>query len=104
MIDYTKENWWEIQEFKASPFDLILDFAAFPNAWDNCGSVLKPGRHGGRFITTAGDTPYFSVLGVCDILGLMRRMLFRACWTSCDRSRPKYCWFVGGLADPIKDE
>jgi len=103
-IDYIKENWWELPEFKASKFDLLLDFAAFPDAWANCRAVLKTGRQGGRFVTTAGDTPHFSVLGVCDVLALISRMLFRACWTSCVTSRPKYSWFVGGLADPITDE
>jgi len=104
MIDYTKENWWEIPEFKASQFDLILDFAAFPKAWNNCGSVLKSGRRGGRFITTAGDTPHFSVLGVCDVCALLRKMFCRSRWTSCSKSLPKYSWFVGGLADPIPDQ
>jgi len=104
MVDYTKENWWEIQEFKASRFDLILDFAAFPNAWANSSSVLKTGWEGGRFITTAGDTPYFSVLGVCDVCVLLKRMFCRTCWTSCAKSAPKYCWFMGGLSDPISEE
>lgn len=104
MVDYTKENWWEIPEFKASQFDLILDFAAFPNSWATCSSVLKTGWQGGRFITTAGDTPNFSVLGVCGVCALISKLFGRTCWTSCAKFVPKYCWFVGGLADPISEE
>lgn len=104
MIDYTRENWWEIPEFKDSQFDLILDFAAFPNAWANCGAVLKTGWQGGRFITTAGDTPFFPILGVCDVLALIKNMFWRACWTSCAKSAPRYSWFMDGLADPIPEE
>mmetsp|Transcript_54227 Transcript_54227/g.101661 ORF Transcript_54227/g.101661 Transcript_54227/m.101661 type:complete len:356 (-) Transcript_54227:178-1245(-) len=104
-IDYTKESWWDTPEFKASKFDLILDFAAFPHAWANCGSVLKTGAQGGRFITTAGDTPYFQVLSMRDVCGLLIKLFGRSCWTGCaGRSVPKYSWFIGGLSDPITDE
>lgn len=103
MINYTKENWWEIAEFQNDKFDLILDFAAFPDAWKNCRAVLKSGKHGGRFITTAGDSPSFSVLNVCDVLTLMKKIYWRGTWTSCITSAPKYSWFLGGLADPITD-
>lgn len=102
-IAYTEENWWEIPAFQREKFDLILDFAAFPGAWVHCELVLKTGKQGGRFVTTAGDSPTFPVLGCCDVLSLLHKMLWRKTWTSCVPSLPKYCWFVGGLADPITD-
>lgn len=103
MINYTQEDWWQIAEFKADKFDLILDFAGFVNSWAKCVDVLKDGQHGGRYITTVGDTPEFTVLGICDVCSLMRKIICRRFWTSCNKSKPYYCWFLDGLADPIKE-
>ena len=104
VINYTQENWWEVSEFQGgNQFDLILDFAAFPDAWANCGAVLKSGNEGGRFVTTAGDSPYFPVRGCWDVLVLMKNIFWRKLWTSCScvTSAPRYSWFLGGLVDPI---
>jgi len=102
-IAYSEEDWWEVPEFQCEKFDLILDFAAFPDAWSHCALVLKSGKQGGRFITTAGDSPTFPVLGCCDIVSLLHKMFWRRTWTSWITSAPQYHWFMGGLADPITD-
>jgi len=104
VVNYTQEDWWDIPEFKTDKFDMILDFAGFDNSWTKCIAVLKDGKQGGRYITTVGDTPEFSVLNFCDVCSLMRRILCRGFWTSCNKTKPYYCWFLGGLADPIEDK
>jgi NADPH:quinone reductase-like Zn-dependent oxidoreductase len=104
IINYTHEDWWQIDEFKAEKFDLILDFAGFDNSWLNCSGVLKDGLQNGRYITTVGDTPEYPVLNCCDVCKLMRRLFCRGVWTSFNKAKPYYSWFIGGLADPIQDK
>eukprot|EP00892_Ulva_mutabilis_P003295 jgi/Ulvmu1/1337/UM011_0065.1 len=52
VIDYTKQNWWEVPEFVEEPFDLIIDMAEGRSAWAAARQhkVLKPGTKGGRFV------------------------------------------------------
>lgn len=52
VIDYTKQHWWDVPEFKAQPFDLIIDCAEGRSAWAAARKhkILKPGTQGGRFV------------------------------------------------------
>ena len=52
VIDYTQQNWWDVQDFKDKPFDLIVDCAEGRTAWAAARKhkVLKPGGQGGRFV------------------------------------------------------
>lgn len=49
-VDYREENFWEVPEFAAEKFDVVLDCAVGEEAWKVAGNVLKPGREGGRFL------------------------------------------------------
>jgi len=94
---------------KTRKFDLVVDTAAFPDAW-SVGvlkkEIVKSSDQGGRFITTAGDVASYPVLGICDILRLMKRMLGRQVWRSmrCGHNEPQYSWWMGGLDEPIETE
>jgi NADPH:quinone reductase-like Zn-dependent oxidoreductase len=52
VIDYRNQAWWEVQDWKEHPFDIIFDCAEGRTAWQHaCKSkVLRGGRKGGRFI------------------------------------------------------
>jgi len=67
-INYNKENFWENEQFKAEPFDCIIDCAGGGNHWNHTvkSGILK--RKVGRFIAVVGDNPkpvltsFFSIL------------------------------------------
>jgi NADPH:quinone reductase-like Zn-dependent oxidoreductase len=50
-IDYTVENWWEVQAFLDDPFDVVFDLAEGTVGWNRCRSsgVVKMGWAGGRY-------------------------------------------------------
>lgn len=54
-IDYTKENWWEVEEFIKTKFDVIIDMGIGLKAWykvrgNRKKSILKGRKGDGRFI------------------------------------------------------
>lgn len=107
VIDREEECWHTIAEFKERPFDLVFDLAApgKPSAaWGHAKGILKSGWHGGRFVTLAGPTPHFKVQTVPQALGLMRTILLGGAGPKIMPWLPRYSWFTGGLASPIKDE
>ena len=48
-IDYTKENWWEIEEFEKNPFDLVIDCAEGSKGFNKgCQhKIVKTAANGG---------------------------------------------------------
>ena len=94
-IDYNKENWWEIEEFKKDKFDLVFDLAAPGKpgeAWKHSKQILKSGFNGGRYISPTGNTPIFRVQTVLDVLGLVRRMMIDSYVTKLTPWLPRYKW------------
>ena len=57
VIDYRKENWWEIQEFRDNKFDVIIDTVGGGNYVDKAKEVLKGRAQGGLFLAVCGDEP-----------------------------------------------
>lgn len=55
VIDYRKENWWEVQEFRDNKFDVIIDTVGGGNYVDKAKEVLKGRAYGGRFLAVTGD-------------------------------------------------
>merc|ERR1712166_553288 len=51
-----------------------------------------------------GPTPHFKVQTVPQALGLMRTILLGGAGPKIMPWLPRYSWFTGGLASPIKDE
>ncbi|CAE7408351.1 EO [Symbiodinium natans] len=97
VIDRTKENWWEIAEFKDTPFDLVVDLYGTREPWNRAASsgVVKSGRLGGRFVTTVGDTPYMKFRHWWHIFPLMYDMTARSLWTGIFRSKPRWSYHLG---------
>ena len=70
-IDYTKEDPFSVQEFKNTPFDVVLDLAG--GGWLSLiqnSSIVKPASQGGRFLTTTTDTAIFEAHNIFQILQL----------------------------------
>ena len=85
VIDYRKQNWWEIKDFKSAPFDKIFDCAEGIGAWMHAkdDGVLKTGWKGGCFIGVVADNPTFELHSMWDIAReLTPMMLGRPIWTT----------------------
>lgn len=97
VIDYTKEDWWTIQEFKNEPFDIIIDTVGGGNHFRKASKsgVLKKCMNGGNFIAVTGDDPKPVIKSVWSILKLFFIILGRPIWTlMIFWSVPKYTAFV----------
>mmetsp|Transcript_2131 Transcript_2131/g.4459 ORF Transcript_2131/g.4459 Transcript_2131/m.4459 type:complete len:356 (+) Transcript_2131:191-1258(+) len=102
-VDYMREQWDQVPEFLAKPFDVIIDCAEGLSAWKRaCSSgVIKRGVHGGRFVAVVLTTWEititqilhvftFFVPVVCRLLGSAFTPLFR----------PRYKIHLGGPEKP----
>ena len=65
-IDYTKQDPFDVQEFKEDPFDVVVDLAG-AGSWlrinedykKGVKSIVKPASQGGRYLTLTVDTAIF---------------------------------------------
>lgn len=57
VVDYRETNWWEMEEFRKEPFDVVFDCVGGKDHFQNSRDVLKSKRLGGRFVAIAGDDP-----------------------------------------------
>lgn len=96
-VDRTEENWWEIAEFKETPFDLVVDLYGTHEPWKHASSsgTVKSGRLGGRYVTTVGDTPYMVFRHWWHIFKLMYDMTARGIWTRLSRGNPRWIYHLG---------
>jgi NADPH:quinone reductase-like Zn-dependent oxidoreductase len=82
-IDYTKEEPFDIAEFKEEPFDVIMDLAS--GGWpklikdyqSGTASIVKPASMGGRFLTVTPDNAIFEMHSIPPVLKLF---LFTPLW------------------------
>lgn len=61
VVDYTKENFYDIPEWQTNKFDCIMDCAVGVQAWKSCSKVLKSGPSGGRYVTAVMNEHYISI-------------------------------------------
>eukprot|EP00172_Hildenbrandia_rubra_P000397 Plantae.Rhodophyta-Hildenbrandia_rubra.ctg11914.p1 GENE.Plantae.Rhodophyta-Hildenbrandia_rubra.ctg11914~~Plantae.Rhodophyta-Hildenbrandia_rubra.ctg11914.p1 ORF type:complete len:356 (+),score=55.24 Plantae.Rhodophyta-Hildenbrandia_rubra.ctg11914:296-1363(+) len=95
-VNYRKQAWWDIADFKANKFDVILDCAEGIKAWKNCKPVLKSGSKGGRFIAVGDIDPDMGLHHWHQLLGLLGSTLWRQSWTFILRPlTPSYSMFLG---------
>ena len=103
VIDYRKQNWWEIKDFKSAPFDKIFDCAEGLSAWMHAkdDGVLKTGWKGGCFIGVVADNPNMELHSMFDIFReLTSSMLGRPIWTTiCSPFVPKFKMLFGAPRD-----
>mmetsp|Transcript_19933 Transcript_19933/g.37518 ORF Transcript_19933/g.37518 Transcript_19933/m.37518 type:complete len:305 (-) Transcript_19933:80-994(-) len=94
-VDYTSENWYEIDEFKNDPFDVIFDLGVGKRkAWNEAkrAKVLKNGWRGGKYCSFSGDEPEMKIHNLSQAISFMMKLQCRSAWTSVWRFVPKYTW------------
>lgn len=102
-IQYEKENWWEMQEYQkgkdgSKPFDVIIDCAVGIKSWNDCGSVLKGCREGGRFVAVvANDWHIDAIDHYYQIFGFLAPTLCRQLFNVVRYSTPYYRMYLGGV-------
>lgn len=99
-IDYTAENWFEIEEFKNKPFDIIFDLGVGRReAWEKAKStkVLKNGWQGGKYCSLTGDEPLMKIHNASQAFAFFLKTLWRPTWTSIWRFVPRYIWYLDAL-------
>ena len=88
VIDYTKENVYELKKYQSEPFDLIIDFACggWPQLIQNSKlgmpSIVKPASKGGRYITITSDKPTFQTKSILVLLSMfLLKPMWRYVWS-----------------------
>jgi NADPH:quinone reductase-like Zn-dependent oxidoreductase len=77
VIDYTKENFYEIEEFQKTKFDCIIDCAVGIQAWRACLPVIKRGPEGGRFVAVVFQEHFIAGNTVFQIIKFLIPPIFR---------------------------
>jgi NADPH:quinone reductase-like Zn-dependent oxidoreductase len=90
VINYKTEHWWEVEEFKKDPFDVIIDCAEGKEAWQNCGSVLKGKKDGGRFVTVVPQDWYIDGRQWINVIAFMLPPIGRQLCNFARRKSPEY--------------
>merc|ERR1712071_599777 len=91
VIDYRKEDWWAIEEYRKEKFDVIIDTVGGGNYYGRAEEVLKTGKKGGTFVAVTGDDPQPDCRTYGKLLKFFSKMLGRAIYTKLKPSTlPKY--------------
>ena len=94
VVDYTKDNFYDIPEWQTNKFDCIMDCAVGVQAWKSCSKVLKSGPAGGRYVTAVFNEHYISGKRIHEIITLLLpplgRQMFNGWWSS-----PTYRMYLG---------
>jgi len=100
VVDYTKEDWSQIEEWKDTKFDCIIDCAIGVEAWEKSYSILKPCGNGGRFVAVVFNKWHINGKYIHQIFGLLFAPLKRQLWNMFRRTTPYYRMY---LSTPNKD-
>ena len=96
VIDYRKEKWWEIPEFQAEPFDVVVDMVS-EGDWEKGGRHCRGiSRKGTYVVLPPGVQSEVSVHGLWDILSLTFQWVWMGLWTRLNPRVPK-CVMPDGL-------
>lgn len=91
IIDYREQDWWEIEKFQETKFDVIIDTVGGGNYYGRAEKVLKTGKDGGSFVAVTGDVTQPDCRTVWKILKFFSSMLGRAIYTKMKtKTQPKY--------------
>ena len=84
VVDYRKEHWWEISEFRSNPFDLILDAVGGRESWIHAvnSGVIKNGWKSGRYIAMIGDEPHMQIHDLWQTFLFVTNLQGRCLWTA----------------------
>lgn len=90
VVDYRSENWWEINEFRETRFDAIIDCVGGNNHWIRAADVLKSRADSGTFVAVCDDNPNPEYTSICLAIGpLFKSLLGRPLWNLLTR-KPYY--------------
>ncbi|CAN0007305.1 unnamed protein product, partial [Laminaria digitata] len=98
VIDYRKTNWCEEEEYKAKPFDAVIDCVGSRDEWKQAykHGVLKSAWNGGTFVSIAStDDPQFHT--IWQGVKMFVPLLWRAGWTRVNRLRPRYSLVISSV-------
>lgn len=82
VVNYRETNWWEMEDFKKEPFDVVIDCVGWRDEWQECRrtGALKASRNGGRYLPVAfTDRPRFTT--IWEGLRMFLPVLWRTLWT-----------------------
>lgn len=105
-IDYSKENWWELQEYQEQPFDVIIDCAQGVSAWRRASSKPSILKRDGRFLAVVLNEWHITAKSLWDIPGILLPPLGRTLWSlvSSHFGSPRYIMYLGALDGHILEE
>lgn len=91
IIDYREQDWWSIEKFHETKFDVIIDTVGGGNYYGRAEKVLKTGKQGGSFVAVTGDDPQPDCRTVRKIVKFFSSMLGRSIYTKMKTSTlPKH--------------
>ena len=91
VINYNDVDWWMVEEFQKTKFDVIIDTVGGGNYYGRAEKVLKTGRRGGTFVAVTGDDPQPDCRTVWKVLKFFYSMLATVIYTKLHTlTLPKY--------------
>lgn len=90
VINYKKEQWWEISDFRQNPFDVVIDCAEGRQAWHKCGSVVKGKKDGGRWVAVIMQDWHIDGKHFYQMIPFLLPPLGRSLMNVFRRSTPEY--------------
>jgi NADPH:quinone reductase-like Zn-dependent oxidoreductase len=91
VINYNDDDWWMVEEYQQTKFDVIIDTVGGGNYYGRAEKVLKTGQRGGTFVAVTGDDPQPDCRTVWKVVTFFRKMLANAIYTKLKtRTLPKY--------------
>lgn len=96
-IHYKETNWWEIQEFIDSPFDVIIDVAEGLQGWRKVKTfpVLKGAKFGGRWVAVVLNDWHMNGKHFYQIFSILFPPLGRQLWNVVRSKTPYYRMYLG---------
>lgn len=101
-IHYTTEEWWTLPEFKAHPFDVIIDCAEGASAWRRVSDGRAVLRRGGRFVAVVLNEWHIEATRWWHLAAILFPPLGRMIWSYFGSVR--YTMYVGTLTSGLLDE
>jgi NADPH:quinone reductase-like Zn-dependent oxidoreductase len=104
VINYRTEHWWEMNEFKEDPFDVIIDCAEGKEAWHKCGSVLKGKKDGGRFVAVVPQSWDIDGRRWINMIAFMLPLIGRQLGNFTRRKSPEYRLYMDQVNKKMMEE
>jgi NADPH:quinone reductase-like Zn-dependent oxidoreductase len=100
VINYKRQNFWDIPAFKKDPFDVIFDLGVGRyDAWKQAkdSKILNNGWNGGKYVTVSGDEPEMIILNLWQTCRFVGGVFGRVAWTTLWRWDPSYVLLSNAL-------